>query len=110
MTLRLIPPLLAAGLTLVCGLVPPGRAADPTPEEFFEKEVRPLLAERCQTCHGGTKAGGGLSLTSRDALLKGGERGPAVVPGKPAESLLLKAVGHGGELKMPPKEKLSPKE
>jgi cytochrome c553 len=78
--------------------------------EFFEKEVRPLLVENCQECHGGKKTEGGLSLTSRAAVLKGGERGPAVVPGKPTESLLIKAVSRTGELKMPLKGKLSAKE
>jgi cytochrome c553/cytochrome c551/c552 len=84
----------------------------PAPEaaEFFEKEIRPLIAEKCLACHGGKKTYGGLSLTSRAEVLKGGENGPAVVPGKPAESLLLKAVGHTGDLKMPPKMKLSDKE
>ena len=60
---------------------------DPAAVEFFEKDIRPLLVERCQKCHGDKKTSGGLSLTSRAALLKGGENGPAVVPGKPAESL-----------------------
>jgi cytochrome c553 len=84
--------------------------ADPGAAEFFEKEVRPLLVENCQKCHGGKKTEGGLSLRSRAAVLKGGERGPAVVPGKPTESLLIKAVNHAGELKMPLNGKLSPKE
>jgi len=80
----------------------PGRASDD-----FEKHVRPLLAEKCQSCHGAEKAKGGLRLDSRAALLKGGDRGPAIAPGKPAESLLVKAVGYAGDLKMPPKGKLS---
>jgi cytochrome c553 len=78
--------------------------------EFFEREIRPLLVEKCQSCHGDKKTSGGLSLTSRALLLKGGENGPAVVPGKPTESLLIKAVNHTGELKMPLKGKLSAKE
>jgi cytochrome c553 len=83
---------------------------DPAAAEFFEKEIRPLLAEKCQSCHGEKKTGGGLDLTSRDALLKGGGRGSVVVPGKPTESLLIKAVNHVGDLKMPQKGKLSAKE
>src|SRR5829696_2858786 len=90
-------------LVLVCD----ARAADPpAPDaaavEFFEKEIRPLFVEKCQKCHGDKKTGGGLNLTSGASLLKGGETGPAVVPGKPAESLLIKAVSRTGELKMPP--------
>ena len=73
----------------------------------FEKHVRPLLVEKCQSCHGAEKAKGGLRLDLRAALLKGGESGPAAVPGKPAASLLVKAIGYTGELKMPPKGKLS---
>jgi hypothetical protein len=82
--------------------------SDVTPAEidFFEKEVRPLLVQRCQTCHGPDKAKGGLRLTSRAALLEGGGTGPAVVPGKPDESLLIKAIRHKDSPKMPPKERL----
>jgi hypothetical protein len=73
--------------------------------EFFEKHVRPLLAERCQSCHGPKLQRGGLRLDSRQAILAGGDSGPALVPGKPDASLLLKAVRRRGDLKMPPKEK-----
>ena len=52
---------------------------DPAGAEFFEKEIRPLLVSRCQTCHGATQTRGGLRLTRRDLVLKGGGRGPAVV-------------------------------
>jgi cytochrome c553 len=79
-------------------------------DDHFEKHVRPLLVEKCQSCHGPEKQKGGLRLDSRAALLKGGDSGPAVAPGKPAESLLVKAVGYAGDLKMPPKGKLSDKE
>ncbi len=85
-------------------------APDPAAVEFFEKDIRPLIAEKCQSCHGEKKTSGGLILTSRAAVIKGGDSGPAVVPGKPAESLLLKAVSHTGDLKMPPKMKLTAKE
>src|SRR5688572_29738007 len=82
------------------------RAADPAALEFFEKSVRPVLVEKCLSCHA-EKAKGGLRLDTRDAALKGGERGPAVVPGKPKEGLLLKALRHTDEdLKMPPSGKL----
>ena len=61
-------------------------------DRFFLEEVQPLLASRCVTCHGPDKAEGGLRLDSREAALKGGDSGPALVPGKPDESLLLMAV------------------
>ncbi len=82
----------------------------PAEIEFFEKEVRPLLVQRCQSCHGAEKPKGGLRLTSRAALLEGGGTGPAAVPGKPAESLLIKAVRHKDRPKMPPKERLPDRE
>ncbi len=75
--------------------------------EFFEARVRPILAEKCLKCHGQQKQSSGLRLDSRAAILKGGDSGPAVVPGKPGESLLVQAVDQQhGELKMPPKGKL----
>jgi hypothetical protein len=84
------------------------RAADPG-VEFFEARVRPILVENCYACHStaARKQKGGLHLDTRDAVRKGGDNGPAVVPGKPADSLLLKAVRQAGELKMPPKGRLS---
>jgi len=75
--------------------------------DFFEKEVRPLLAERCFECHGDAgKPKGGLRLTSRAALLEGGDSGPAAVAGKPDESLIVQAVRYTDEPRMPPKAKL----
>ena len=68
---------------------------------FFEKEIRPILFERCFKCHAGEDAESGLQLTSRHGILSGGDRGPAAVPGDPANSLLIAAVKHDGELKMP---------
>jgi hypothetical protein len=76
-------------------------------EEYFEKEVRPLLVEHCQKCHGDKKPKGGLPLTSRDAVLKGGDSGPAAVAGKPQDSLLIQAVRYNDTPQMPPKRKLS---
>src|SRR5271166_2247964 len=75
--------------------------------DFFEKSIRPVLSESCQKCHGPRKQSSELRLDSREAILKGGSSGPAIVPGKPDESLLVQAVAHShGELKMPPKGKL----
>ncbi|MEQ2007629.1 MAG: PSD1 and planctomycete cytochrome C domain-containing protein [Limisphaerales bacterium] len=78
--------------------------------EFFEKRIRPLLAERCYECHsaGAKKLKGGLHLDSRDGVLKGGDTRPAVVPGQPEKSLLIEAVRYGNQdLQMPPKSRLS---
>jgi Protein of unknown function (DUF1553)/Protein of unknown function (DUF1549)/Planctomycete cytochrome C len=77
--------------------------------EFFEKKIRPLLIKHCYECHGpdAKKPGGGLRLDTRDGVLKGGGSGVVVVPGEPEKSLLLNAVRRSGELKMPPKSKLS---
>ena len=78
--------------------------------EFFEKEVRPLLAGNCFECHSstGNVAMGGLRLDSRRGLIAGGGRGPAVVPGDVEASLLVRAVRHRDEtLAMPPAGKLA---
>ncbi len=76
-------------------------------EEFFEKEVRPLLIEHCLKCHGDKKPKGGLRLTSRAAVLQGGDSGPAAIAGKPEDSLLIRAVRYADTPQMPPKRKLS---
>jgi len=65
-------------------------AADPADLEFFEKRVRPLLATHCLECHAAdTESNGGLLLDSRAGWERGGDSGPAIVPGKPDESLRL---------------------
>ena len=69
--------------------------------EFFEKQVRPLLVKRCYSCHAGTKARGGLLLDTARGWQRGGDTGPAIVPGRPDESLLIDAVNYGS-LEMPP--------
>src|SRR5262245_38177807 len=79
----------------------------PDAETFFELKVRPVLAQQCFKCHGGEKVSGGLRVDSRAALLRGGDRGPAVIPGAPERSLLIKAVRHSdADLRMPPQKKL----
>ena len=73
---------------------------------FFEKSVRPLLIKHCYECHSGPKAGGGLSLETRAGWTTGGDSGPAIAPGKPDESLLIKAVSYtDASIAMPPDEK-----
>jgi hypothetical protein len=77
--------------------------------EFFEKRIRPLLADRCYSCHSAKaeKLKAGLRLDSRAALLLGGESGVVVVPGRPDQSRLIEAVRYGNvDLQMPPKGKL----
>jgi mono/diheme cytochrome c family protein len=74
--------------------------------DFFENSIRPVLADNCLKCHGPDKAKGGLRLDSRAALLQGGNSGPAAVAGKPAESLLIAALRHDGDTRMPPSGKL----
>ncbi|WP_435016301.1 PSD1 and planctomycete cytochrome C domain-containing protein [Tundrisphaera sp. TA3] len=87
-----------------------GLGADDGPRrDYFEAKVRPALIEHCYPCHsaGSGKAKGGLRLDDREAARTGGESGPAVVPGRPDESLMIQAIGRGGEVApMPPKGKL----
>lgn len=86
-------------------------AAESTGVEFFEKEVRPILTARCQSCHGEKKQESDLRIDSRAALLQGGSRGSALVPGKPHESLLISSVSYSNDdLQMPPKAKLPDEE
>jgi mono/diheme cytochrome c family protein len=101
------------GLLFAGSLAGPVAAADPPTADavrFFETNVRPVLVEKCQSCHGPDKQKGGLRLDSRSALLAGGDSGPAAIPGKPSESRLVEAVAYADELRMPPKGKLAAKE
>src|SRR5262249_42391732 len=104
--LCLFPTLFFGGL--LAGL---GAADEPTPAgaEAFQKNVRPLLAANCPPCHSAaTKHRGNLFLDSRAAVLKGGDTGPALVPGDPDRSLLVKAIGYkDADLRMPPRSKLT---
>ena len=79
-------------------------------EVFFEKSVRPLFVKRCLDCHSEDNAESELRIDSLNGLLKGGLRGPAIVRGKPEESLLIRAVRHGEQLKMPARKKLPAEE
>jgi hypothetical protein len=84
------------------GQVPPEHAVQMAKGlDLFRKHVKPLLAERCLKCHGGQKNKGDFDLNTREGLLKGGEGGPAVVPGKAKQSRLLKLVRHEDEPRMP---------
>ena len=68
--------------------------------------MRPVLVKHCQDCHGAKKQEGGLRLDSRDAWMRGGDRGQVIIAGKADESLLIKAVRHvDPDLQMPPDNK-----
>ena len=98
----------ARSISLVFALSLSAFAAAPEGVEFFEKRVRPLLAEQCLECHtAGKKTKGGLALDSRAGWQAGGDSGAAIVPGKVEESLLIKAVRYTDtNLQMPEKRKL----
>jgi len=104
-----IPLLLAA--VVAAGVV---RAApDPAGLDFFETEIRPLLVKHCYECHSARaeKLKANLFLDSRAGWESGGDSGPAIIPGKPDESLLFQAVTHAtGDLEMPPQQRLSERE
>ncbi len=82
--------------------------------EFFESKIRPIFVENCYKCHSveGGKSKGSLHLDTKDSVLKGGDSGPALVPGDPEKSLLIKAVRYADkDLQMPPKgNKLPPEQ
>lgn len=88
-------------------------ASEPSPAgiEFFEKEVRPLLVKHCYQCHAGEESNGSLRLDSRDAVLRGGDSGPAIVTGDPEKSRLIRAIRYKDQdLQMPPDTPLAPAE
>ncbi|MBI2806234.1 MAG: DUF1549 domain-containing protein [Planctomycetes bacterium] len=95
--------------TSILGLPLCARAQEKKPSaaavQFFETKVRPVLVANCFECHSGKRHRGGLSLETLSALLEGGDTGPAIVPGHPEKSLLVKAILQEGKLKMPPKNK-----
>ena len=100
-----------ARVMLAVGLLVARAAADDAAGiEFFEREIRPILAESCHECHSAKaeKLKGGLYLDSRRGTLEGGDLGPAVVPGDLDRSLLIESVRYGNvDLQMPPKTRLS---
>src|ERR1043166_4159731 len=74
--------------------------------DFFEKKIRPVLADNCYTCHGPKKQSVDIRLDRRDTAMAGNDDGPIIVPGHPEKSRLGKAIQHDSKIKMPPKEKL----
>ena len=98
-----------AGLILAAVAVAAPVSAQTTDVDFFEAKIRPVLAQKCYGCHNAKMPApkGSLVLDSREGLLKGGASGPAIVPGKPAESKLLQALSYTDPLvQMPPSGKL----
>ncbi len=98
---------IAVSLVVLCSVYPSrGDAASSVSSDLFEMRIRPLLARNCYACHT-TSRMGGLQLDTREHVLQGGKSGPAIVPGKPDESLLIQAVRRTHErIKMPPQGKL----
>lgn len=98
-----------AWLLIIAGAISLGTfAAEPTPSQlqFFESNIRPLLADKCYKCHSAAaeRVKAGLYLDTREGVLKGGENGPVIVPGDPEKSVLIKAVRYSDpDLQMPPK-------
>ncbi len=85
------------------------RGDDRAANDFFEREVRPILVEHCQSCHGAKKQEAGLRLDSAKGLATGGDSGAVIVPGSVEQSPLIEAVRYGGATKMPPRGKLPAK-
>src|SRR5262249_10908411 len=105
---RLLILLLSAATSFVRAETPAAKAPDAAGAEFFESRIRPVLAKNCYGCHAGESGSpmGGLFLNSRKGMLTGGKSGPAIVPGKPDESLLIHAIKYEGR-KMPPSGQLN---
>lgn len=99
----------AVALT-TAAMKPVDEAAKP---EFYTTKVQPILETGCYKCHGGEAHRGGLSIATREGMLKGGHTGPVIVPGDPAKSLLVTLIKHEGPaddpmpMPPPPRAKLS---
>jgi len=105
MTLRFqFPFLVLGGLAVACSFVSAADTFPPDQIEFFEKNVRPVLAERCYECHGAHKHQNGLRLDSRAAVIRGSDYGKVVEPGNPSASKLIKAVNHVAGVEAMPKK------
>jgi cytochrome c553 len=105
--MRLIVAMISGAICTV--VAAPSRAGTDETTAFFESRIRPVLVEHCYKCHAdrGKSPKGGLRVDSRAALLRGGDTGPAIVPGKPDDSLLIKALAYRDDVAaMPPDEKL----
>ncbi|MDA0659936.1 MAG: PSD1 and planctomycete cytochrome C domain-containing protein [Planctomycetota bacterium] len=105
--------LIVACVAIVYGLLSPVFVMGEAPEDlaaksdFFESQVRPLLISQCADCHGAEEQSAGLRVDSLGSLLRGGDTGPALVPGDVESSLLVQAIRQTGELRMPPDSRLN---
>src|SRR5262245_9900254 len=95
-----------AGIALLAGSVLHAQETA-TSADYFEREVRPILADACFKCHGPSKQESDLRLDSRERMIQGGASGSAIVPSRPEASRLITAIRHEGDLKMPPQAKLT---
>jgi mono/diheme cytochrome c family protein len=111
MTIRMLTVLTATILAL-----PASASAQPAKPpaaevlDHFEAKVRPVFVAHCQKCHGPQKQFGGLRLDTDAAVKVGGDSGPVIVPGDVAKSILMQAIRHEGDYKMPPNGKLKDEE
>jgi mono/diheme cytochrome c family protein len=113
--LSVIPVLALAGFVssaVMPGTTVHGAVDEAAKPEFYTTQVKPIFEANCGKCHLGVNHRGGLNMDTRAALLAGGHTGPAIVPGDPAKSLLVKLIRHEGPaddpMPMPPKaDKLS---
>jgi hypothetical protein len=92
------------------GVPPTQGTVSPADIEFFEKQVRPLLAANCFECHGEKKQEAGLRLDARQPAMRGGDEGPVIKAGNPDESKLVAAIRYTGDIQMPPDGKLPPQQ
>jgi hypothetical protein len=106
-----LPAVLVASAILSASPLRAQGAREITPQQvqFFENQVRPIFANHCFRCHGPEKQKGHLRVDTLEGLLKGGESGAVLVPGKPEQSLFIKAINYQ-DLEMPPGKKLARKD
>jgi mono/diheme cytochrome c family protein len=95
---------------LLCANVAYADTPSPAAIEFFEKRIRPVLADNCHSCHGPKKQSAGLRLDSAEGLHQGSDNGPILLRGQPDKSLLIEVIRYEGDTKMPPKAKLLPEQ
>ena len=91
---------------MLCSATVAGSAPDVPSPPGFSRDVLPLLGRHCQGCHGAREQHGGLRLDSYDAVMRGGDTGPAVIAGDAPKSLLVAKIEHRDSPFMPPRKRL----